>query len=158
MPGYISITIGPNGLLEIQNDFSLGQNIRILIGSNAKLFIGGKDVESGSGITCDSTIMCAKSICLGTDLICSWNVYITDSNWHSILKNGIKKRDTSPVTIGKHTWIGSNVFIGPGTNIGENCIISAFTKISNKTFPSRSTVGGIIPNVLSDELSWGRDL
>ena len=152
------MVIAPSGIIQILGDFVLGENIKISVAQNAILSIGGKKNESASGITSNSIIACKKEITIGTDLICSWNVFVTDCNWHTIYKRGLKKDDTNPVNIGNHTWIGSNTLIGPGTVLGENCIIGAFTKLSNTTYPSNSTICGIVPKIVSSEMIWSRDI
>ena len=156
-PGIVTINIGPNGRLAIFGDFCLGENCKITVSENALLTIGGKQKESASGITCDSIIACNNRIDIGSDMICSWNVFITDCNWHTIFKDGVEKPVTSPVSIGNHNWIGSNVIIGPGTILGDECIVSAFTKLSNSSYPEKSTIGGIIPQIISTKLTWARD-
>lgn len=157
-PGYVTINIGPDGIIDIENDFCLGESTKITVSKKALLKIGGKKIESASGITASSVIACNKNITIGYDLICSWNVFITDCNWHAMYKDGTKRQDTDPVFIGNHNWIGCNVIIGPGTRLEDNCIVSAFTKISNSTYSEKSTIGGIIPKIISTELTWSRDM
>lgn len=47
-----------------------------------------------------------------------------------------------PVKIGKHVWIGANVFIMPGTTIGDYCIVSAGSVVGAKTYPPGSILAG----------------
>jgi maltose O-acetyltransferase len=46
------------------------------------------------------------------------------------------------ISIGDHTWIGSNVFILPGVNIGKNCVVGA-NSVVTKSVPDNSIVGGV---------------
>lgn len=156
-PGYISISIRRNGFLCVENDFVIGQNIKIFVNDNAKLLIKGRHIESTSGITCDSSIMCYKSITIGSDFLCSWNVYITDCDWHQIIKNGIYEKVNDNVVIGNHVWIASNVIISKGAFIGNDVIIGAYTKIGNKMVSDRSTIVGLEPKVISNSYIWKRD-
>ena len=47
-----------------------------------------------------------------------------------------------PVKIGKHVWIGANVFIMPGTTIGDYCIVSAGSVVGAKKYPPGSILAG----------------
>lgn len=156
-PGYISILVRQDGILQIENDFVIGQNIKIFVDDGAELLIKGKYIESVSGITCDSSIMCHKNIIIGTDFLCSWNVYITDCDWHQIIRNGVNEAVNDNVVIGDHVWIGSNVIISKGAHIGNDVIVGAYTKIGNKSIKGKSTIVGLNPIVISDSYTWKRD-
>ncbi|HHH55328.1 MAG TPA: acyltransferase [Bacteroidetes bacterium] len=47
-----------------------------------------------------------------------------------------------PVKIGKHVWVGANVFIMPGTTIGDYCIVSAGSVVGAKVYPPGSILAG----------------
>ena len=47
-----------------------------------------------------------------------------------------------PVKIGKHVWVGANVFIMPGAEIGDGCIISAGSIVGAKKYPPYSIMAG----------------
>lgn len=154
--GCIRIHMDDRSKLHISNNFSLGEGVAIFVQSDASLEIGGQYIESASGITCNTQIMCYRNIKIGTDLLCSWNVFITDADWHTIYNNGESVEYNADVQIGNHCWIGSNVIIGKGTNIGENCIIPAYSKLAYKTVNAGNTFGGFPPKVFSEVLTWKR--
>lgn len=156
--GYVSIRLMHGASFVIENDFLLGQNCKIHIHNNAHLYVGGKKVESVSGITSDSIIMCYKSISIGTDLICGWNVFITDSDWHTTIVDGLKRSHHKDVTIGNHVWIGSNVIIGKGVSIDSNSVIAAFSKVGAGSFQQGAVLAGIPASVLPLSIYWSRDI
>lgn len=156
--GGVYVQIGEHGLVHIKNDFSFGQNNKIHVSNNGNLIVNGSKDELVSGITCDSTIMCFNRIEIGTDLICGWNVYITDSDWHTTIKNGIPQTHHNDVTIGNHCWVGSNVIIGKGTTLGDNVVVGAYTKLSNTNIEQGSTVIGMPPKVINKTLQWSREI
>lgn len=154
--GCVRINLASNSILRINNNFTVGDGVGLFLDINATLEIEGQHNESASGITCNTQIMCYQSIKIGADFLCSWNVYITDSDWHILYKNGNKMPYNADVSIGNHCWIGSNVIIGKGTIIGDNCIIPAFSKISHKTIQSGSVYGGLSPREIARDLTWNR--
>lgn len=156
--GDINISIGQGGICAFENDFILGANIKISVSDNATLTFGGKNLESGSGITESCIIMCYKKITIGKDFICSWNTYITDCDWHSISIDGRNCSSYEDVVIGNHVWIGSNVIIGKGSVLEDNVIIGAFSKISNRTITGRGITAGTPPRLLKENVQWQRDL
>lgn len=156
--GCISLILKANSVLKINGTFNIGQNIGIFLNENALLSIGGADKEEVSGITSDTKIMCYKRISIGRDFLCSWNVYISDCDWHAIYKDGEQITSHGAVEIGDHVWIGSNVIINKSTIIGDNVIIGAYTKCSNKKIMEGSIIGGFPPKTISNNMIWRRSL
>ncbi len=150
----INIHLGKNALLLIDGDFVIGHGVGITIAENAKLRIGGKDNESASGITCDTKIMVSQSVKIGKDFVCSWDVFITDSDWHSIEGQS----STQEVIIEDHVWIANNCSILKGTHIGQGCIIASHSKLSSKSFDKDSLIGGVPAKVIKQPIHWHRDM
>ena len=69
-----------------------------------------------------------NSIEIGEGTLFGENVRVYDHN-HRYMNINIPIKDqgfsSSPVTIGKHCWIASNVTILKGVHIGDNCVIGA---------------------------------
>jgi acetyltransferase-like isoleucine patch superfamily enzyme len=81
--------------------------VRIDVSESAMLKIGGRDLESESGITCNSYIFAYNKIEIGKDFLCGSNVFVTDCNWHYIEYDG-KPLFQDDVSIGDHVWSGNN--------------------------------------------------
>lgn len=80
----------------------------------------------------NSTIVAAKRITFGKDVMISRNVLIYDSDFHSILDiDGNCKNKSRPVVIGSHVWLSANVTVLKGTIIGEGSIIGLNSVVSN---------------------------
>ena len=150
----VVIEIADGAIFEIKGDFILGEGVKISISKNASLTIGGKLHESGSGITGRSYVMVNKKIVIGTDFLCAWDVYITDSDWHTI-DNKPHQRD---VIIGDHVWIANNNNILKGTILENNCIIASCSKISNLKFGPNVIVAGMPGKVIKENITWSRDI
>lgn len=150
----IIINLGANSIIKISGDFIIGNGVKLITSNGAILSFGGKDVESGSGITADSIIMCNKSIKIGKDFLCAWGVFISDSDWHSI---GSQSHQ-SDVIIGNHVWIANNSSILKGSIISDNSIIASQSKVINKLYPPDSMLAGSPAKIVKSNISWNRDI
>lgn len=149
----ILIHLKEHSTLQINNDFTIGQGVKIILTAESYLEIGGKEKETDSGITADTFILVKKRIIIGKDFVCSWQVFITDSDWHWI-------KGTEPdgeVVIGDHVWIANNNNILKGSDIGNNSIIASNSKVINRTFPENSLIGGVPARVLKSNIFWSKD-
>ena len=152
--GRVRIILDADSTLEVCGDFSIGNGTEIFLWEGAYLRIGGKDRESGSGITENSRVMVKKRVTIGKDFVCAWGVLITDCDWHQI-ENVDSQSD---VAVGDHVWITPNGSILKGTQIGDGCIVSNSTVISGKQFPDGCLIGGNPPAVLKSDVRWHRDI
>lgn len=150
----VVIQMGVNSKFRINGDFQIGQGVRFTLVSNSTLTIGGKDKESASGITADTLIMVSKNIEIGKDFLCAWNIFISDSDWHSI--GG--QSHQADVIIGDHVWVANSCSILKGAVINENCIVASHSKVASKNFPKNSLLAGVPANVLKSDISWSRDI
>jgi acetyltransferase-like isoleucine patch superfamily enzyme len=140
--------------VKFKKDFSIGPGGQISLMSGAILSIGGQLKESGSGITSNSILMVKKSLKIGYDFICAWDVYITDCDWHQI--SGQEAQ--ADVEIGNHVWIANSCNILKGTKIGDNCIIASNSKLINKQFDDDSLIAGIPAKIIKNDIQWSRDM
>lgn len=74
----------------------------------------------------NDTLIAAKRIQLGRDVMVGRNVVIYDSDFHAIInaKNELMNPD-APVIIGDHVWLATNSFVLKGSNINSDSIVSA---------------------------------
>lgn len=95
-----------------------------------------------------------KKITIGVDFLCAWDVFISDSDWHTILGQNYQK----DITIGDHVWIANNNQILKGSIIGNNCIVASFSKVCNKIYPDNVLVGDIPAKIIKTNIEWNRDI
>lgn len=150
----VNIAIGKDAVVEIHNEFIIGDGVKIIVSDNARLTIGGRKNESGSGITCDTKILVSQAVDIGTDFICAWHVLITDSDYHQIRGQPA----TLPVRIGNHVWIASAAAILKGSDIGDGSIVAAHTVVHRKSFPPDSLIAGIPAKLAKSPVEWSRDI
>jgi acetyltransferase-like isoleucine patch superfamily enzyme len=151
-PIYLNLAAGSR--LVIEGDFSIGAGCSVFLSRDAELYIGGCKLESGAGITERSRIMVHKKVHIGTDFICSWNVFISDCDWHRITNQDIQ----ADVFIGDHVWIAPNSSILKGTIIGNGCIVSTGAVLHKIKVPNNCLVGGVPGRVLAENRSWSREM
>lgn len=150
----IWISLAENSNLEIDGDFDVGSGCRIVLTAGARLYIGGKRMESGSGITERVMIMVRKHVRIGTDLICAWGCFITDCDWHENVGRPFQE-DTC---IGDHVWIAGNCSILKGSRIGNGCIVATGSIVHRAVLPDNSLGGGVPFRVLDSNREWHREM
>lgn len=142
-----TVKICRNGSLVIGGRVSVSRGTRIWIG-------GGATVEIGDGtfIHLDTAIMCWERVTIGTGCLISWNVNMIDGNQHQLVMGGISWPKTSPIEIGDHVWIGTNVTI-IGTSIGDGSVIGAGSVVTSAV-PAKVVVNGNPAKVVVEDVSW----
>lgn len=148
-----SIIIQKGAKIIVENDFVLGDDIRIIVEENAFLKLGGKNKESASGITANAKIMVSKYVEIGEDCIIAWDTFVTDSDWHTF---GTKQH-TIPTVIGKHVWLGVGVKVLKGVNIGKNSIVTTNSTVVQGAYPDQTMLGGNPAKILKTNIEdWVR--
>ena len=147
-----SLSIGENAKLEAAGDFSIGPGTHISISKGGQLFLGGKDKESASGITCRTRIMVEQDVRIGKDCIIAWGCFISDSDWHTI--KGSPR--CIPVHIGDHVWIAHDVSVLKGACIPEGCIVAPKSAVVARQFQPNSLLAGQPAVVKRNEVYWHR--
>lgn len=126
------------------DDFRISSGCRLTVNKGAKLTLGSGSINYGSSIECFNEIE------IGHDVEISENVFIRDSNNHTIIYDGYKK--TAPIKIGNHVWIGMNCIILPGVTIGDGCMIGAGSVV-NRDIPKNSLACGVPAKVVK-QIHW----
>jgi len=141
-------------VMEVNGDFIIGHGVTIFLSKNSFLKLGGRLLESDSGITADTLIMVERKIEIGTDFLCAWNVFISDSDWHYIIGQDHQK----DVIIGDHVWVANNSSVLKGAVIPQNCIVASHSKVTGRNFTVGSMLAGIPAKTVKEDVSWSRDI
>lgn len=151
--GRTVITLQTNALLDVQGEFTLGDNIKIFIASDGQLILKGKRLESASGITANSVILVREHLQIGEDCIIAWDTFMTDCDWHTIGD----KPPVMPTYIGDHVWIGVGAKILKGADIGCGTIITSNTVVLQNKYPEKALISGNPGKVVKTDVSaWKR--
>jgi len=150
--GRSRILLSSMSIFQLDDDFEIGQNAALHAASNAKLYLGGRDTSSGSGITADTIVMAEQSLSIGKDVIIAWGCTITDSNWHEI--EGVER--ACPTVIGDNVWISHRVSIIKGACVPKGCIVGAGSVVGPGQFPENSLIAGMPAIVRRENISWKR--
>ena len=99
--------------------FGRGVTLNVAYGGRC---VFGRNIQIGH----HSRIICRKSIVVGNDIQCSWEVQIMDTDFHYLhdLSSRIVRNNTLPIMIGDRVWIANRVSILKGVVIPNGCILS----------------------------------
>ena len=134
----VLIEMARDSNLEIDGDLVVMQGTKIILSRGASLYIGGNDGQRECGITGNCRIMVRKKVHIGKDFLCSWNVFITDCDWHS-LDGRLGQKETY---IGDHVWVTCNCSILKGSRIGPGCVLANGTVVHQQEFGPNELVAG----------------
>lgn len=120
----IGILIENNGIIKFQGSGIIGNGCVISVKKNAVLSFG-----ENFGMTGDIKIHCHEKIFIGRNFSCSWNVVISDTDFHECLNpdDGKIMPKTKPIIIGDNVWC----FISKGS------IIPNWTTIAQLSLTNR---------------------
>ncbi len=144
------ITLESGSALIISGDYEIGPGVNIYISKDAVVKIAGRQKHSSCGMTSDVRIMAEKSIEIGYDSLISWDVLITDSDWHDI--EGVQR--SAAVVIGNKVWISHGVSILKGAVVPSGCIISSKSLVASSIEVENALVAGIPAVVKRTGVEW----
>ena len=134
--------------LVIDGDFGMYQGASIYIAPGAKMLVKGS-----SFINTNTVINCFSYIEIGSHTFISDDVRIQDSDNHSIIVDGFAQKNTKPIIIGNHVWVGKNVLILKGVHIGDGAIIAAGSVVI-RDVPENCMVAGNPAVVKKTNVKW----
>lgn len=139
-----SVEIDPSSMSGL-NNVVLDDGVRIA--KRCSIFGGPNNLlEIGKGTYVGmNTIMngFVDKITIGTNVSFGANVYLmVDSGPNASEKlQRLFPIEHGPITIGNHSWIGSESVIMPNVTLGEFCIVAANSFVK-ESFPAYSIIGG----------------
>ncbi|MCH2223367.1 MAG: hypothetical protein MK066_01265 [Crocinitomicaceae bacterium] len=149
------IELKKNSKINIENQFILGDGIKIYLNDDALLELKGRKHESGSGITGNSTILVKNSLLIGYDCIIAWDTFLTDCDWHTIFG----KTHTESTIIGDKVWLGVGVKVLKGVTLGNGCIVTSNSVVTKGNYAEKSMLTGLPAKVVKENIAnWTRDL
>lgn len=130
--------------LYVKGSFKFFYGADIILFKNSILTLG-----EGSFINSDCKIRCHKKISIGKYCAISHDFTVMDSDAHKI--NGIKQ--TKPVSIGNHVWIGTRVTILKGVTVGDGVVLAAGAVVTHD-IPNGCMAGGVPAKIIKRNVIW----
>ena len=100
-------------------------------------------IRIGNNVLCSpgSRISASDEITIGDAVMLARDVYITDSDWHTIYDRTVRAEAPAPVHIGDNVWLGDGSCVLKGVTIGENSVVAARAVVV-KDVPANVVVAG----------------
>lgn len=115
-----------------------------LDGLGAEIVIGDRTY-----INRRTEIMSKASVKIGRGCAISWDVVISDTDYHQM--EGATS--TKPIVIGDEVWIGCKSIILKGVHIGHGAIVAAGSVVTKDVEPY-TLVGGAPARVIKRDVRW----
>ena len=142
------IRIEPRGCLSVAGIVTIMSGCHVHINYDASVKIG-----SGSFLNAGATLTADDSVSIGRDCAISWAVTITDTDVHTIVRSGTRRRSRAPVVIEDHVWIGAGAIVLKGCSLGQGCVVAAGAVVTS-TVPAACLVSGNPARVVDTGIAW----
>lgn len=129
---------------------------RSSLGANSTIRLG-KGVYSGSNLQITTAESC--SVDIGEDVLIANDCRFRADDSHPIFDGITGKRinKSASITIGKHVWVGQEVFLMPGSLVGEGSVVGARAIVTkSRSIPANSLAVGSPAKVVRKNIVWVR--
>ena len=131
--GMIKIGFGQIGIFDQQRSRSIWQVTgkvvykgKANLGHGTKISVDGVLILGNKfAITAESSILCAKEIIFGDNVLISWENLFMDTDAHKIKKGTQIINSNRPIIIGNNVWVGCRCTFIKGTQIGNYIVVAA---------------------------------
>ena len=128
---------------------NLGHGSKISVGTNGVLEFG-----ENFSITAESAIACEDNISFGDNCLVSWDCLLIDTDYHSIMIDGVRKNPNKPIHIGDNVWVCCRSVILKGTEIPGGCVVAAGGLVFGEFSEESCLLGGNPCRVIERNISW----
>ncbi|WP_051538019.1 acyltransferase [Butyrivibrio proteoclasticus] len=142
MPSFF--VVGEGARVEAKS-FDFYEHADVFVYKDALLELGNYTF-----INKESLIRCTKHIKIGDKCAIGRRFVALDNDFHSI--HG--KKESLPITIGNHVWIGTGVTVLKGVTIGDGCVIGAGSVVT-KDIPPKCLACGNPIKIVKKNIEWG---
>lgn len=143
--GFPTVRTREGARVQIERRVRIFSKVRFTLeGKRARISIGERTF-----LNRNVEIICAQAVSIGADCAISWDVLITDTDFHTL--SGSER--TAPVQIGDRVWIGAGAAILKGVRLGDGVVVAAKSVVT-KSVPARSLVAGNPARVVRTDVEW----
>ena len=141
------IRVRDGARLDIYGVVSLQRGVRVVVDRGA-LRIG-----HGTNVNGLSKIFVGNAVTIGRMCTVSWDVQITDNDFHALTIDGVAQPMTSPVVIGDHVWIGTGAIVLKGVGIGDGAVVAAHAVVTGDV-EAGTVVAGVPARPVGRAEAW----
>lgn len=145
--GAIRIDDGAN--VHFYGRIGIAEGCDILIGKKSKVHFGN-NFSAGKNFYLSSN----TGVSFGENVLLGWNVAIRDSDGHSVIINGEKKKSEKPIAIGNHVWIGADTTLLKGSVVKDNSIIATKAVVTKAFDEENVVIGGFPATIIERGINW----
>jgi acetyltransferase-like isoleucine patch superfamily enzyme len=140
------LIMGSNSRLILNGSVNVASGVSIII-------LGGGILEVGNEvfINCDTKILCADHIKIGSHTTLSWNVEVCDTDHHRIIREGSQTQ--APITIGAGVLVGRHSMIMKGVTVGDGAVVAAGALVT-RDVPAACLAGGVPARIIKHDILW----
>jgi acetyltransferase-like isoleucine patch superfamily enzyme len=143
------ILLHEDACLRTRGNVLIGDGVVIAVHPGATLEIGPETF-----INPNSRIIALESIRIGEDCAVAWDVQIMDGDRHHFLdEQGVTTKNTAPIHIGDHVWIGARSLILKGSHIEAGAVVGAGSVVSGRV-ASEAVVAGNPARTIREGVRW----
>ncbi len=147
--GKGGIVLHEGACLRIKGNVVIGDGVIIEVHAGATLEIGAETF-----INPNARVIALESIRIGAECAVAWDVQIMDGDRHFFLDaNGSPEKNTAPIEIGDHVWIGARSLILKGTRVEDDAVIGAGSVVSGRV-AAGTVVAGNPAVALREGVRW----
>lgn len=122
------IIIENRGIIKFANNCIIGNSSSIVIGKNGVLEFGENFVATAA-----LKMVCYNSIKIGDNSLFGWESIVTDTDFHSFNRNGLKTKGIGSIVIGDNNWLAMQCLVLKNTKT-PNYLISTARSVLNKDY------------------------
>ncbi|MCM3363692.1 acyltransferase [Niallia sp. Sow4_A1] len=149
-----------SGFICVKKEGKLIFNGKANFASGVSIRVDKGTLVFGENFDCNRNCFfaCRERIEIGDNVLFGWSVSVRDSNGHTIynILDNSKDKNTEPVTIGNHIWVGANVDILKGTEIADDCIVGYNSCVTKKFKEKNCTIAGYPAKIVRENVGWAR--
>ncbi|WP_306173284.1 acyltransferase [Aeromicrobium duanguangcaii] len=152
------VQLGGPGTYALGAGAVVRQDARAWVGPGATLTVGP---NANLGIR--NIINVAAGLTIGAHTELSWDVQISDTDFHDIAhSDGVQRPRTAPVVIGEHVLVGARAMILKGVTIGDGAIVGAGAVVASdvpppmRSWPATRLVSSVVPTTGSERVDHAR--
>lgn len=141
------VRVRPGASLDVYGVVSLQRGVRVVVDAGA-LRIG-----HGTNINGLTKVLCAEAVTIGQHCTLSWDVQVSDNDFHALTVDGVEQPQTAPVVLGDRVWVGAGATVLKGVTIGDGAVVAARAVVSRDVEPG-AIVAGVPARPVGHAEAW----